>query len=98
MIESLALPYDQLAKFCQQYHIRKLMLFGSVLRADFGPDSDVDALVEFEPEHIPGWEIVSIQDALSALVGRPVDLVTPNALSPHIRERILRRAQVVYEH
>lgn len=97
MTFAITIPHDQLARFCQQYHIRRVLLFGSVLRDDFGPDSDVDALVEFEPEHIPGWEIVTIQDRLSELLGRPVDLGTPNSLHPHIRERVLASAQVMYE-
>ena len=65
----------ELSEFCRRHHIGRLWLFGSVLREDFGPDSDVDLLVEFEPEHIPGWEIVDIEEELSQLFGgRKVDL------------------------
>ncbi len=98
MIEhNIALPTEALIDFCQRHHIRKLALFGSVLRDDFRPDSDVDVLVEFEPGHAPGWEFVSMQDELSAILGRPVDLNTPGFLSRHFRQRVLDNAQVIYE-
>ena len=86
------------AEFCLQRHIRRLALFGSVLRDDFGPESDVDVLVEFEPGHTPGLALIEIQDELSALLGgRPVDLVTPKFLHPRIREQVLTEMQVQYE-
>lgn len=98
MIEhNIALPLDTIAAFCQRHHIRRLALFGSVLRDDFTPDSDVDVLVEFEPGHTPGWEFVSMQDELSEILGRPVDLNTPGFLSRHFRQRVLDAAQVIYE-
>lgn len=87
-----------LAQFCQQHHIRKLSLFGSVLRDDFAADSDVDVLVEFEPGAIITYlDMVDIQDGLSELLGYPVDLLTPNALSPYFRDEVLATAQVLYE-
>lgn len=87
----------KLARFCRKHHIRRLALFGSVLRDDFGPDSDVDVLVEFEPGHVPGYAIITIQDELSVLLGgRKVDLLTPGSLSPFIRERIMSEARVQY--
>lgn len=61
----ITVPHDELAAFCRRHHIRKLSLFGSVLRDDFRPDSDVDVLVEFEPGHSVGWEIVDMEDELS---------------------------------
>ena len=86
-----------LADFCRRHHIRKLSLFGSVLRDDFGPQSDVDVLVEFDDQHVPGFEFVRIQIELSELLGgRRVDLVTPRALSPFLRERVLRSAETRY--
>ena len=98
MIESnIALPVEAIVEFCQRHHIRKLALFGSVLRDDFRPDSDVDVLVEFEPGHAPGWEFVSMQDELSDILGRPVDLNTPGFLSRHFRQCVLDNAQVIYE-
>jgi uncharacterized protein len=91
------IPVKELARLCRQYHIRKLAFFGSVLRDDFGADSDVDVLVEFEEGHTPGLEFIDIQDELSRLLdGREVDLVTPKFLNRRIRDRILREAQVAY--
>ena len=87
----------KLADFCRKYHIRKLAFFGSVLRDDFGPDSDVDVLVEFEPGYTPGLTFFSIQDELSELIKRPVDLNTPHFLSPYFREEVLAKAEVQYE-
>jgi predicted nucleotidyltransferase len=83
-----------LTDFCRRHHIRKLSLFGSVLRDDFGPDSDVDVLVEFDEQHVPGFEFIRIQLELSELLGgRKVDLVTSRALSPFLREKILHSAE-----
>jgi predicted nucleotidyltransferase len=93
----LELPNDKIADFCRRYHIRRLALFGSVLRDDFGADSDVDVLVEFEPGHIPGLALIRMQDELSALLGgREVDLVTPKFLHRRIRERVLAEMEVQY--
>jgi len=75
-------------EFCRKHHIRKLSLFGSVLREDFRPDSDVDVLVEFEPGKTPGFAFVDVQDELSELLGRKVDLHTPGFLHPRILKRI----------
>jgi predicted nucleotidyltransferase len=72
-----------------------LALFGSVLRDDFGPESDVDVLVEFEPEHVPGFEFFAMQDELSRILNREVDLNTIGFLSPHIREEVEAEAEVL---
>ena len=92
------IPIDsqRLADFCRLHHIRKLALFGSVLRDDFGPLSDVDVLYEFEPGHEPGWAIESVQEELSQLIGRRVDLVPLKYLSARIRDRILAGAEMQY--
>lgn len=91
------LSAQALEEFCRRHHIRKLSLFGSVLREDFGAESDVDVLVEFDENHLPGFEFVRIQLELSDLLGgRKVDLVTPRALSPFLRERVLRSAETRY--
>ena len=91
------IPQPQLDKLCKQYHIRRLSFFGSVLRDDFNPSSDVDVLVEFEEGHIPGLGFIDIQDDLSRLLeGREVDLVTPKFLNHRIRDRVLKDARVVY--
>ena len=67
------------ADFCRRHHIRRLSLFGSALRPDFRPDSDVDLLVEFQPGHTPGWEIVELEEELSSIFGgRRVDIVNPS--------------------
>lgn len=93
----LALDRNHLNSFCRQHHIRRLAFFGSVLRDDFTPESDVDVLVDFEPGHTPGWAFVEIQDELSELLGREVDLHTIRSLSPHFRDAVLAEAQVGYE-
>jgi predicted nucleotidyltransferase len=85
-----------LAAFCERHHIRRLALFGSVLRDDFRIDSDVDVLVEFEPDHVPGFSFVTIQDQLTELLGRRVDLHTAASLSRHFRDDVLRQAELHY--
>jgi uncharacterized protein len=97
LAQNIAIDLDQLAAFCRRNHIRWLAVFGSALRDDFGPDSDVDVLVEFDPEHIPGYEFITMQDELSQLLGRHVDLLTKNSLNRWIRARVLREAQVLYD-
>ena len=99
MIPAIAIPQDQIAAFCQQYHIRKLSFFGSVLREDFHDDSDVDVLVEFEAGYSAGlMKLSHMQDELSVLLGgRAVDLVTAGFLNHRIRNRVLTDAQVQYE-
>lgn len=89
---------EKIAAFCRQYHVRRLALFGSALREDFGPESDIDVLVEFEPGHTPGLlGIVRLERELSAIFGgRKVDLRTPEDLSRYFREDVLKEAQVQY--
>ena len=88
---------DALSAFCRRHHIARLALFGSVLRDDFGPGSDVDVLVEFRPGHIPGLAFVSMERELSGLLqGRRVDMVTPKFLNPRIRRQVLEGAEPVY--
>jgi predicted nucleotidyltransferase len=84
------------ADFCHRHYIRRLAVFGSALRDDFRPDSDVDVLVEFEPGRVPGWDFFAMQDELSDLLGRQVDLNTPNFLSPYFRDRVLAEAVDYY--
>ncbi|MDE0341930.1 MAG: nucleotidyltransferase family protein [Deltaproteobacteria bacterium] len=96
----LDIPQDRLAEFCRANGIVSLAIFGSALRDDFGPGSDVDLLVEFAPGRTPGLRFVDIADELSDLFGRPVDVVTRSAVerSPNFirRRAILESAQVVY--
>lgn len=97
MSARIAISKDEIAAFCRRHHICMLALFGSVLRDDFRPDSDVDVLVEFEPGHTPGLEFFSMQDELSGIVGQKVDLNTPNFISPYFRERVMAEAEVLYD-
>ena len=92
-------PREELAEFCRRNQIRRLSFFGSVLRQDFGPDSDVDVLVEFEPGAVVGFfKLHDIEVELSCLLGgRKVDLHTPAGLSRYIRDRILAEAEVQYD-
>jgi len=94
------IPVDRpkLAELCRKHHIRKLALFGSVLRDDFRPDSDVDVLVEFDPDHIPGFiALDGIEEELSRVLGgRKLDLLTPKSLNERIRDRVLAEAEVEY--
>ena len=87
---------SRIAEFCQRHHIRKLAFFGSVLREDFTPDSDVDVLVEFEPDHVPGLAFFTMERELSEILGRKVDLNTPGFLSRYFREQALDEAEVHY--
>lgn len=88
---------DQLAAVCRRHHVARLSLFGSVLTDEFGPASDVDVLVEFEPGHTPGLAIADLEDDLSAVFGgRRVHVVTPRSLHRLIRERVLASAVVQF--
>jgi predicted nucleotidyltransferase len=93
----LAVPYEQIAAFCRRHHIRRLAFFGSVLREDFQSDSDVDVLVEYAPDHIPGLAFFAMQAELSQILGRQVDLNTPRFISPYFRQQVQAEAEVVYE-
>ncbi len=96
-IAQIEIPKEAIVEFCQRHHIRKLSLFGSVLRHDFRHDSDIDVLVEFDPGHIPGLNFIRVEKELSRMLGgKKVDLVTPKFLNPRIRDRVLAAAQVVY--
>jgi len=90
------LPKQKIADFCRRHHIRKLAVFGSALREDFRPDSDLDVLVEFEPGRTPGLAFFGMEQELSELLGRKVDLNTPQFLSPYFRDKVLAEAEVQY--
>lgn len=96
MAKNLTMPKDRIADLCGRHHIRRLAVFGSVLRDDFGPDSDVDILVEFEKGSEPGFAFFRIQEELSELLGRKVELHTPNFLSRYFRDEVLKTAEVQY--
>jgi uncharacterized protein len=86
-----------LKNFCRRSRIRKLSLFGSVLRSDFNPESDIDVLVEFEPGCVPGFGIIDLENELSRLLKRKVDIRTPADLSRYFRSSVVREARVQYE-
>ena len=97
MAAKIKIDKEKVADFCRRHHIKRLALFGSVLRDDFGPDSDVDVLVEFEPGHVPGWEFFSFEEELSQLLGRKADLNTLGFLSRYFRDHVMKEAEVQYD-
>jgi len=97
-VRNIDIPRDKISDFCLRNHIRRLALFGSVLREDFRPDSDVDVLVKFEPGHVPGFfRLAGMERELSALLGgRKVDVRTPQDLSRTFRDDVVASAEVQY--
>ncbi len=93
----ISLDRKKIAQFCRQNHIKRLAFFGSVLRDDFRPDSDVDVLVEFEPGHVPGLAFYGMEIELSEILSRKVDLRTPSDLSRYFRQDVLKSAEVQYQ-
>ena len=98
MTTNITVPEVEIADFCRRNQIRKLALFGSVLRDDFGPDSDVDVLVEFEPVATVGlFKLYDLEQELSGLLGRAkVEINTPRSLSKYFRDEVLAEAEVLY--
>ena len=97
MAVRLPVDHNRIAVFCRNHNIRQLAFFGSVLRDDFRPDSDVDVLVWFDREHTPGmFDLIVMQNELSVIVGRLVDLRTPEDLSRLFRQDAVRNAEVEY--
>jgi len=97
MSAHIQLDPEFVAEFCKRHHVQRLSLFGSVLTDRFRPESDVDFLIEFEPEDTPGFfALARMQFELEAVVGKPVDLRTPKDLSRHFREEVLQSAEVQY--
>ena len=98
MMAQVEVYKEQIALFCRERHIRRLAIFGSALRSDFQPDSDIDVLVEFEPDHSPGlFGIARMERELSALLGgRKVDLRIAEDLSRYFRQGVLEEAEVQY--
>jgi hypothetical protein len=97
-LDTSALPRAEIEDFCRRWKITELALFGSALRDDFGPDSDLDLLVTFADE-APWtlWDLMAMEEELEALLGRPVDVVEKRALrNPFRRPEILRTRQVLY--
>ena len=96
-MENITLTDEQIRQFCLKHHIISLAFFGSAVRDDFTASSDIDVLVAFEPDHIPGLQFFAIEAELSALLGRKVDLQTAGFLSPEIRQNVFAEAVSVYE-
>lgn len=94
---SIEIPREAIAAFCRRHHITRLSLFGSILSADFGPESDVDFLVEFEPGMTPGLiDIAGMEIELSELIGRKADLRTAQDLSRYFRDKVVKDAHLQY--
>jgi uncharacterized protein len=97
MPTQIAVDDKQIADFCCLNHIRKLSLFGSVLTGEFKPDSDVDVLVEFDPQYPVGFRIIDMEDELSRLFGgRKIDIVNAKYLNPRMRDKVLAGAEIHY--
>jgi len=98
MTQAAVIPLEFLVDFCRRHHVRRLALFGSVLTDEFGPDSDIDVLVEFEPgTRIGLFGFTAMEIELSEAIGRKVDLNTPGCLNPRFREQAVASAKVLYE-
>jgi len=92
------IPNEKIADFCRRNHMRRLALFGSVLRDDFRPHSDIDVLVEFEPGARVGLiRLAGMEIELGELLGRRVEMHTVKGLNPHFRDEVLDTAEVQYE-
>ncbi len=97
IFHGIDIPAGTIAEFCHRHHITRLALFGSILRDDFGPDSDVDILVEFERGYPVGLlRLTGMELELGDLLGRKVDLNTPGFLSPSFRDQALKEAVGLY--
>lgn len=94
---SLAILSHEIAEFCRRNHITRLATFGSILRKDFSKDRDIDLLVEFEAGHVPGLRFFALQDELSEMFGRRVDLNTPKFLSHFFRDEVAAKAVSYYD-
>ena len=98
MSVQINVPEEDIADFCRRNHIRRLALFGSVVRDDFGPDSDVDVLVEFQPGARVGLiTLAGMEIDLGRLIGRKAEIHTVKGLNPHFRDHVLAAAEVQYE-
>jgi predicted nucleotidyltransferase len=94
---SIKIPREKIVEFCTKNHITKLSLFGSALRGDFREDSDIDLLVEFDSNHVPGLiRLASMEIELTEILGRKVDLRTPQDLSRYFRQEVVNNAEVQY--
>jgi predicted nucleotidyltransferase len=98
VLHEVNIPEAAVREFCRRHRISRLALFGSILRGDFAPSSDIDVLVEFEEGNVPGLDFFEMQEELSGLLGRKVDLHTPAFLSRYFRDDVRATAKVIYAH
>jgi uncharacterized protein len=92
------IPKERLMEFCRKNHIRRLSLFGSALRGRLGPESDIDLLVEFDKEHLPGFfELSRMEMEMTGILGRKADIRTAEELSRYFRDDVVKHASVQYE-
>lgn len=98
MVKNIFTDKEKIRDFCERNYIRKLAIYGSVLRDDFDKDSDIDVLIDFMPGHVPGFfRLYNMEEELSVILGgRKVDLRTPEDLSRYFRDRVVDEAQVQY--
>jgi predicted nucleotidyltransferase len=97
LASGIVLPAEKIAEICRKYQVRELSVFGSAARGDMQPESDIDLLVEFEPDAPVGlFEFAGMEEELTAALGRKVDLVSKRGLKPRVRPHVLRDAVVVY--
>lgn len=97
LLNNVHIPEDQLTEFCKRHRVQRLSLFGSILREDFGPSSDIDVLVEFAPGQTPSLlDLGGMLMELREMLGREVDLKTPGFLSPRFRDHVVRESRTLY--
>jgi predicted nucleotidyltransferase len=96
MSARIDIPRAKIAEFCRRNRVRRMALFGSVIRDDFRPESDVDILVEFEPGYAAGFVFFQMRRELTAMLGREVDMHTAASLSPYFRQEVLDEAEEIY--
>ena len=90
------IPHEEIAEICRRYRVHRLALFGSVIRDDFTPESDVDVLIQYVPGNAGGFEFFRMRRELIALLGREVDMHTAASLSPYFRQEVLDEAEEIY--
>ncbi|MBA7679475.1 hypothetical protein ES703_87772 [subsurface metagenome] len=98
MNKNIVIAQDKIREFCERHYIRRLAIFGSVLREDFGPESDVDVLVDFVPGHTPGFfKLFEMEEELSGLLGgHKAEMRTLEDLSRYFRDKVVAQAEVQY--
>src|SRR5262245_26708912 len=96
LASGLDIPQEKISELCRRHHVVEMAIFGSAARGEIRPDSDIDILVEFEPDAIYGWEYFRLEQELGEIFGRRVDLATKRWLKPKLRDEVLREAHVVY--